>query len=172
MRHANQATIALIKKFESLHDGDLSAIGLQPKMCPAGVWTVGYGHALVDGNGRFLRGDADRDEAFRQYAYLEEAGACALLAQDLEPRCMSLSLSLRQPANDNQFGAMLSLAYNIGVKGFQTSSVLMYFNSGLLDKAAASFKLWNKGTVKGRRVVLPGLVKRREAEMKLFLTPI
>lgn len=172
MRHANQATIALIKKFESLHDGDLSVIGLQPKMCPAGIWTVGYGHALVDSNGRFLRGEAKRSEAYRQYACLEESGACALLAQDLEPRSMSVSLALRQPANDNQFGAMLSLAYNIGLSGFQTSSVLTYFNAGLNDKAAASFMLWNKATVKGKRIVLAGLIKRREAEKQLFLTPI
>jgi lysozyme len=31
----------LIKHFESLHDGDLTIVGLQPKMCPAGIWTEG-----------------------------------------------------------------------------------------------------------------------------------
>lgn len=39
--------IILIKHYESLHDGDLSRIGLQPKMCPAGYWTEGYGHAIL-----------------------------------------------------------------------------------------------------------------------------
>ena len=38
--------IELIKSFESLHDGDLSKIGLQPKMCPAQIWTEGYGRAM------------------------------------------------------------------------------------------------------------------------------
>lgn len=36
----NEAGISLIKEFESLHDGDLSVIGLQPKQCPAGIWTI------------------------------------------------------------------------------------------------------------------------------------
>ena len=46
--------IQLIKFFESLHDGDLSKIGLQPKLCPADVVTIGYGHAVKDKNGNFL----------------------------------------------------------------------------------------------------------------------
>ena len=40
------AAIDLVKSFEGIHDGDLTVIGLQPKMCPAGIWTVGYGRAL------------------------------------------------------------------------------------------------------------------------------
>ena len=40
--------IAMIAMFEQYHDGDLSMIGLQPKMCPAGIWTVGLGHALIN----------------------------------------------------------------------------------------------------------------------------
>ena len=48
--------IELIKEFESLHDGDLSIIGLQPKMCPAGIWTEGYGHAMRDNKGNFIKG--------------------------------------------------------------------------------------------------------------------
>ena len=46
MRTSNKG-IDLIKEFEGLHDGDLSIIGLQPKMCPAGIWTQGYGHAII-----------------------------------------------------------------------------------------------------------------------------
>jgi hypothetical protein len=40
--------IQLIQEFESLHDGDLTMIGLQPKMDPIGIWTEGYGHAMRD----------------------------------------------------------------------------------------------------------------------------
>ena len=40
--------IDLIKKWESLHDGNLKLIGLQPKMCPAGYWTEGYGNVIKD----------------------------------------------------------------------------------------------------------------------------
>ena len=50
----------LIKEFESLHDGDLSIIGLQPKMCPAQVWTEGYGRAMRNKSGVFLKGTKDK----------------------------------------------------------------------------------------------------------------
>jgi len=43
--------IELIKFFESLHDGNLSKIGLQPKLCPANIVTIGYGRALKDKKG-------------------------------------------------------------------------------------------------------------------------
>jgi lysozyme len=43
--------IQLIQEFESLHDGDLTMIGLQPKMDPIGIWTEGYGHAMRDSKG-------------------------------------------------------------------------------------------------------------------------
>lgn len=36
----------IVKHYESLHDGDLKQIGLQPKLCPAGIWTQGYGRAM------------------------------------------------------------------------------------------------------------------------------
>jgi len=50
-------TVELIKYFEGLHDGDLKRIGLQPKMCPSGVWTEGYGRAMRDANGKFIKGE-------------------------------------------------------------------------------------------------------------------
>jgi hypothetical protein len=46
----------LIKHYESLHDGDLSAIGLQPKMDSLGIWTEGWGSVVYDGNNRVIRG--------------------------------------------------------------------------------------------------------------------
>ena len=53
----SQVGINLIKHFEGLHDGDLKEIGLQPKKCPAGIWTQGYGSAMRDKNGNFLKGN-------------------------------------------------------------------------------------------------------------------
>ena len=66
--------------------------------------------------------------------------------------------------NDNQFSAMVSLCYNIGVVGFANSSVLRFTNEGRLAEAAASFALWNKAGGQ----VLRGLVRRRAAEAELF----
>jgi len=169
--NVNQATIDLIKKFESLHDGNLKVIGLQPKMCPAGIWIVGYGHALRDGNGQFLRGEACEADAYRQYACLEESGARALLAQDLEIFSNYVFSRIVRPVTDNQFGAMMSLCYNIGMTEFKNSTVLRLYNETDYAKAADAFQMWDKGTVNGKKVVLPGLVKRRLAEKTLFLTP-
>jgi GH24 family phage-related lysozyme (muramidase) len=48
--------LELIKFFEGLHDGDLNTIGLQSKACPSGIYTVGYGHALVNPKtGKFIK---------------------------------------------------------------------------------------------------------------------
>ena len=44
----------IVKHYESLHDGDLKKIGLQPKLCPAGIWTQGYGRAMRKKNGSFM----------------------------------------------------------------------------------------------------------------------
>lgn len=165
----NQATIDLIKHFESLHDGDLSRVGLQPKMDCIGIWTVGYGHAVMDAKGNYCRGSLGRAEAYRQYDTLTEAQAERLLADDLAAFSADVERLLLMPVSDNEFGAMVSLAYNIGINAFAKSSVLRYFNQDDLSRAADAFLLWNKGTVNGRRVILPGLVRRRQAERLLFL---
>jgi lysozyme len=166
----NTATLELIKRFESLHDGDLSVIGLQPKQCPAGVWTVGYGHALRGGDGHFLRGKEDEQEAYLQYGYLTEQGAEALLLEDTEEFAADVERLLLKKPTENQFGAMVSLAYNIGINAFAHSSVMQFFNQGQMSDAADAFLSWNKGTVKGKKVVLNGLVRRRQAERLLFIS--
>ena len=71
------------------------------------------------------------------------------------------------PTNANQFGAMCSLAYNIGLGHFLGSSVLRFHRVGEHHQAAAAFADWDKGG--GRS--LPGLVRRRAAEAALYLTP-
>jgi GH24 family phage-related lysozyme (muramidase) len=44
----------LVKKYEGLHDGDSKQTGLQPKLCPANIWTEGYGRAMFGKDGKFL----------------------------------------------------------------------------------------------------------------------
>ena len=56
--------IELIKHYESLHDGDLHKIGLQPKMDPVGIWTEGWGRAMVGKNGKFIKGADNRNVAY------------------------------------------------------------------------------------------------------------
>ena len=162
----NQAAIDIIKHFESLHDGDLSVVGLQPKMCPAGIWTVGYGRALRKRNGDFMRGPQDKALAYAMYPSITEQFAEEMLEEDLNSFSTEVHNLLKCQPTENQFGSMVSLAYNIGVHAFTKSSVLRYFNSNQIEKAAEAFSLWNKSSGK----ILKGLVLRRKAEQQLFLT--
>jgi lysozyme len=66
---------------------------------------------------------------------------------------------------DNQFAALVSFAYNCGVGNLKSSSLLKHFNSGKIQEAAQEFLRWTKA----KGVVMPGLVRRREAEKALFL---
>jgi lysozyme len=72
---------------------------------------------------------------------------------------------LTQEQRDNQFSAMVSLAYNIGFGAFRGSSVLRYHNEGNFPAAADAFLLWDKSAGN----VMPGLVHRRHQERELYL---
>ena len=75
----SQLGIDLIKFYESLHDGNLSKIGLQPKECPAGFWTVGYGRMLKDLSGKPFSGASGYRRMIEMYPDLEtitEQEAC------------------------------------------------------------------------------------------------
>lgn len=162
--------IKLIKHYESLHDGDKTKIGLQPKMDPLGIWTVGYGHALSDpATGKFLKGEIDKEKAYSQFPHLTEATAVALLADDLV-RFESIVSTHCTRLSAPQFAACVSLCYNIGAGNFASSSVVRFIRLAKYTEAAEAFLLWNKGTLNGTRVVLPGLVARRKSERHLFLT--
>jgi len=77
---------------------------------------------------------------------------------------------LQRAATLHQAAAMLSLTYNIGTGAFQDSTVLRKFNKGDIPGAADAFLMWDKGTVKGQKVVIPGLLTRRTEERTIFLT--
>ncbi len=162
------AGITLIKSFESLHDGDLSKIGLQPKMDPVGIWTEGWGHAIVDENGEFVRGKDKMQLAYKLAKIKTEEEADQILFEDLGPREKTVNKMVKVKLNQNQFDALVSFVYNIGSGNFQKSSVLKWLNLGELKTAADSFKLFNKA---GGEVML-GLIRRRLAEKELFLKAV
>jgi GH24 family phage-related lysozyme (muramidase) len=91
-----------------------------------------------------------------------------LLRQGVEKFAATVDALITAKVNANQFGACVSLAYNVGSTGFAKSTVLRELNAGNYDKAAAAFRMWNKAGGE----VTQGLVNRREAEIKLFLTPV
>jgi lysozyme len=167
------AAIQLIKHYESLHDGDLKAIGLQPKMCPAGLWTLGYGRAIVDPTtNKFLMKETDKKRAYELYDAITQQDAEQFLKEDLEKYKSRVLHFTGGRGNEHEISAMTSLCYNIGIAAFGKSSVLKSFMFDNKENAANAFLLWNKATVNGNKQVLKGLTFRRQSERHLFLTGI
>lgn len=165
----NQAGINLIKSFEGILDGDPSTANLDPYADPVGILTIGWGHAIVFGKKMLRNNPSDKALAKRIYPNgISISEAEELLRQDIENHTNGIRNMIKVPLNDNQFSAVASLAFNIGVNAFRRSSVLTNINKENFLKAADAFRMWNKAS--GR--ILKGLVRRREAERELFLNPI
>lgn len=171
----NAHGIAIIKHFEGLGDGCKITPGLQPYLCPAGYWTIGFGH-VIKHNGRMLKGAANKALAFRLMPAITAKQADELLAEDLKHFEAGVNRLVKVRITENQFSALVSFAYNCGLdedvdtipEGLGDSTLLRLINKGKLQEAAVEFPKWNKSA--GR--VLPGLVRRREAERLLFLNQI
>jgi lysozyme len=151
----------------------------RPYLCPAHIWTIGYGHVLYQEQIRLpmvrpegktqadipmirkefpLKPEDNRvwtkeeiNELFRVDVANFERGVLRLV-----PGCVG---------HQGRFDALVCLAYNIGLGNLQRSTIRMRANRGDWEGAADAFRAWSKGGGK----VLPGLVKRREAEIALFL---
>ena len=152
----------LIKSFEGLHDGDLKQIGLQPKMDPIGIWTEGYGRAIRNDAGKFIKGEANKKLAYSRITIKTELDAVKALASDLNIYERIVLNKVKVTLTQNQFDALVSYTYNTG--GSQT-----LFN--LINKKADSQSIRNwmetKYTTAGGKK-LAGLVRRRKAEAELF----
>jgi lysozyme len=130
---------------------------LRTYKCPAGVWTIGWG-------------ETDPEKA-RPGATCTQQQADRWLLEDLQRRAVRVQTMLTVHAEPNQLGALVSLAYNIGIEALARSTVIKRHNAGDPEAAARAFGLWNKARVKGQLQVLPGLTARRAAEAALYLTP-
>jgi lysozyme len=158
--------IGLIIGFESIHDGDLSTIGLQPKMDPISIWTEGYGRAMRDSKGKFLKGSANKEEALRRASIHTIKEANNALLVDLVSREHTVMQNIKIPLNQNQFDALVSYVYNTG----GSSTLYRLINTKAPDRDIKSWMTTHYITADG--VEMPGLIKRRKAECTLFLTPI
>lgn len=139
----SQKGLSLIKKFEGFSDKEY--------ICPAGKPTIGYGHVILP------------NEHFSSSITKEEAEI--LLKKDLQPREKSLNILVKVNINQNQFDALMSLIYNIGVENFKQSTLLKFINNRLFDKVPDQFRRWKYIN----KVVSKGLLNRREEEIKLWL---
>jgi len=153
----SQIGIDLIKHFESLHDGDLKQIGLQPKKDPIGIWTEGYGHAMTGSDGRFLRGGKMPKGTVSTEKEAEE-----LLKKDLAIYELIVLRKVKVPLKQNQFDALVSHTYNTG-----GSDTLFKLINQKASKVHIRKWFEEKYTTAGGKR-LNGLVARRKAEAKLY----
>lgn len=137
----SQNGINLIKQFEGCK--------LIAYKCPAGVWTIGYGHTKGVVRGQKI--SPERAEKF--------------LKEDIEQFEKGVNRHVSVPLNQNQFDALVSFTYNCGLGALQRSTLLKKLNAGDYAGAANEFPKWNKSNGK----VLNGLVRRRAAERALFV---
>lgn len=168
-REINQAGLDLIKSFEGIPDGDPSTVNLDPYVDPVGIYTIGWGHAIVWGNG-FLRTSTPGARAKAKQLYpngLTMPQAEALLRNDLHATSIPVEGLVKVPVSDNQFAALVSFAFNVGANNLRSSTLLRKLNQRDYDGAALEFAKWNKASGK----VLKGLVRRRAGEATLFKTP-
>jgi len=175
----NYATIALVKKFESLHDGDLKMIGLQPKMDPISIWTEGYGHAIVDGSKNFVKGKNNKDLAYKYSIIKNENDANKVLEQDLSIFENISKIELKalywEKLNDNQKGALTSFVFNCGSINKKTKQPYFIFEKIrlFLENRISKddlIKYWKTSVIKADGKTLNGLINRRTAEVELFFS--
>ena len=136
------AGIELIKAHEGLR--------LNAYKCPAGVWTIGYGHTKNVAPGMKII----------------PAKAEMLLKEDLLRFENAVNDLVEVPLNQNQFDALVSFTFNVGISALESSTLLRLLCLGHYFQAASQFSRW----VHGGGQKLPGLIRRREEERKLFLT--
>ena len=168
----SKAAAAMMHKYEGYRN--------RPYQCVAHMWTIGYGHVLYQDQIKLpmvrppgkteqdipmLRKDMPlRPEDNRVWTKQENDDLFDADIAAFERGVLRLVPGVvgRQGA----FDALVSFAYNAGLGNLQRSQIRMRANRGDWEGAANAFRSWTKGGGK----VLPGLVRRREAEIALFLT--
>lgn len=146
--HCNARGLDIIKTFEGWSS--------TPYLCPAGIWTIGWGAT------RTLDGSPVEKDSFE----ISEVEGEALLRMELRHAERAIRLLVKVPLSENQFSALCSWTYNLGSGRLQSSTLRLKLNRGDYDGAGQEFLKWCMGG--GRK--LPGLVRRRKAELELWQT--
>ena len=142
----NKEGADLIKEFEGCK--------LKAYQCSAKKWTIGYGNTFYEDGKPVLPGHAITQEKANQLF--------EIIANDFSAKVAKL---VTANVSENQFGALVSFAYNCGIANLQKSTLLRKVNANHNDPTIrAEFLKWNKAGGK----VLAGLTRRREAEANLY----
>ena len=140
--------IPIIRKFEGLK--------LKAYLCPAGVWTIGYGNTFYENGSKVQEGDKiTLDRADKLLFFV---------VQKFELEVLKL---VKSAINENQLGALTSFAFNVGAGNLAKSTLLKKVNANPNDATIRDeFMRWTKAGGK----VLNGLVTRRNAEADLYFS--
>ena len=144
-----QTAIDLAKRFEGFHQvAKINPGRAQPYICPAGYWTIGYGHLCEPSHPPITEAEAEVYLAHDlQTALVATLRYCPVLAAESEGR----------------LAAIVDFTFNLGAGRLQTSTLRRRINQRDWSSAATELGRW----VHGGGQVLPGLVSRRKAEIEL-----
>ena len=138
-------------KLITKHEG----LVLKPYLCPAKVATIGYGNTYYEDGKKvtLLDQPITKERAFEMFKEIADRFAKAV------------SQSVTSDINQNQFNALVSFAYNVGIANFKKSTLLKLVNSNPNDPNIKNeFMKWKKAN----GVVLNGLIKRRNDESNYY----
>jgi lysozyme len=146
--------VAIIQTFEGLR--------LSAYTDSAGVWTIGYGSTRYQ-NGKVIK---PNDKL------TNEQQADILFRNTLNQSENAVTDFVKITLTQNQFDALVSFTYNVGIYALKDSSLLQKLNKGDYASAAEAFLPWDKITdpKTGKKIALDTLTKRRKKERDLFLT--
>jgi len=164
--HIVQACLDIVRRFEGIIDGDPKTANLDAYLCPAGYWTIGWGHVVRDSRGRMIKGAENRALARSRHPNgITRAEALVLLRSDLT----AFANFVRRVFPDttlNEAAALTSFAFNLGDGNLGKSNLARIIREGNRDPIAITSNFLNWVSANGR--VLNGLIVRRVAEAMLF----
>lgn len=142
----NKAGKDLIKRFEGCK--------LKAYKCPAGVWTIGFGNTFYEDGSKVEEGDV-----------ISQERADELFDVIISDFVRMTDLLVKSDVTENNFSALVSFTFNVGTGNLKKSTLLKKVNANPKDPSIrAEFMKWTRAN----NVVLKGLVRRREAEAKLY----
>lgn len=160
-----QPAIDLIRRFEGIEDGDPATVNLDPYLCPADCWTIGWGHVVLNPDGQQLRGERTKDQALAVYPNgITMIEAEILLADDVRRFAAGVEQAVAVPLADHQFCALVAFAYNVGIGAFRRSSLLLMLNRCRYDQVPFQLARWTRAGGQ----IMSGLQRRRAAEIRLW----
>lgn len=139
----SSAGLNLIKRFEGFSGS--------PYLCPAQIWTIGYGHVILPSERAVL-------------TLADEAAAEKLLMRDVGWAEKAVATLIAIPLRQNQFDALVCFTFNLGSGALQRSTLRRVINRGEEEAVAGQ---WMRFVWAGGKKVL-GLVRRRVDELALY----